>query len=274
MSPALPAMRPKDFLRQLPEAQPLTEHEECPVCLQKYVPTKTTVPGIMERLHSIVVRREAEAEHAVLLPCQHVLGSECIKRWISPADGNQNTCPYCVQQLFTPLEYPVSNHPSWDTLMDLVGSYGYAIHPNGRWRWSLAQGPAALSKKDLLDSQLLATINAGTRKRSHSESSLKYLDGLAVARLSTVHLREVVLYLQLQSDGVDLPVIEEINLEYPYLTLQKHHEDALFAEFEPRKLFAREPRVRSHRGLWEAHRKTGMAPEIYWETGKLCWAYP
>ncbi|CAD6567639.1 MAG: hypothetical protein ASARMPREDX12_000575 [Alectoria sarmentosa] len=243
MSPALPSMRPKDFLRQLPEAQPLADDEECPVCLQKYVPTKTTVPGIMERLHSIVVRREAEPEHAVLLPCQHVLGSECIKRWISPADGNQNTCPYCVQQLFTPLEYPL---------------------------W----GPAALSKKDLLDSQLLATINAGTRKRSHSESSLKYLDGLAVARLSTVHLRELVLYLQLQSDGVDLPVIEEINLEYPYLTLQKHHEDALFAEFEPRKLFAREPRVRSHRGLWEAQRKMGMAPEVYWETGKLCWAYP
>lgn len=266
-------MRPKDFLHQLPEAQPLTDDEECPVCLQKYVPTKTTVPGIMERLVSIVVRREAEPEHAVLLPCQHVLGSECIKRWISPADGNQNTCPYCVQQLFTPLKYPVCNHPSWDTLIDLMGSYGYAIHPNGRWRWNLAQGAAVLSKKDLLDSQFLATINAGIRKEPHSESSLKYLDGLAVARLLTVRLREVVLYLQLQSDGVDLPVIEEINLEYPYLTLQKHHEDALFGEFERRRLFALEPRGRSHRGLWEFHRTMGTAPEINWEDGNLYWGF-
>ena len=273
MAPALPRMRPKDFLSQLPEAQPLTDDEECPVCLQKYVPTKTTDPGIIERLLSLVVRREAEPEHAVLLPCQHVLGSECIKRWISPADGNQNTCPYCVQQLFTPLTYPVSNHPSWDTLIDLMGGYGYAIHPNGRWRWDLAQGAAALSKKDLLDSQLLAKINAGMRKGSLSESMLKYLDGLAVARLLTLHLREVVLYLQLQSEGADLPEIEEIKLEYPYLTLKKHHEDALFGEFERRKLFDLVPRRRSHRGLWEAHRNIGMAPEIYWEDGKLCWGF-
>lgn len=87
----------KEFLRELPEVRDLTDDEECPVCLQKYVPTNTPAPGIIERVLSMAVSRGSDlihAEHAVRLPCQHVLGSECIKRWISPLKGDQSTCPY------------------------------------------------------------------------------------------------------------------------------------------------------------------------------------
>lgn len=113
MSPAIPTLTPKSFLRQLPEVQDLTEDDECPVCLQNYVPTKDTTPGIIERILSLAaVRRVPEPvdpEHAVRLPCQHVLGSDCIKRWISPAEGNQNTCPYvsAFSELLLPPSIPL-----------------------------------------------------------------------------------------------------------------------------------------------------------------------
>ncbi|KAF6221984.1 hypothetical protein HO133_001952 [Letharia lupina] len=97
MFPALPRMTPTDFLRQLPEAQDLPDHDECPVCLQEYVSAKAPAPVIIERILSMAARRDPEpieTEHAVRLPCQHVLGSKCIKRWISPTEGDQNTCPY------------------------------------------------------------------------------------------------------------------------------------------------------------------------------------
>ena len=97
MPTALPTMTPMQFLRQLPEVHDVTDEDECPICLQKYVPTNAPPPKFLDRLFSMVGRREPapiETEHAVRLPCQHVLGSECIKRWISPAKGRQNTCPY------------------------------------------------------------------------------------------------------------------------------------------------------------------------------------
>lgn len=96
MSTALPTMMPMQFLHQLPEAHDVTD-EECRICLQKYVPTNAPPPRIINRLISMVGRGDPgpiKTEHPVRLPCQHVLGSECIKRWISPTEGGQNTCPY------------------------------------------------------------------------------------------------------------------------------------------------------------------------------------
>lgn len=113
MSPALPRMTPRDFLGQLPEAQDLPDCDECPVCLQKYVSAKAPAPGIIERIFSMAARRDPEPiepEHAVRLPCQHVLGSKCIKRWISRTEGDQNTCPYVsgFSELFMPLSQSFS----------------------------------------------------------------------------------------------------------------------------------------------------------------------
>ncbi|KAL9134705.1 MAG: hypothetical protein Q9175_004106 [Cornicularia normoerica] len=301
MPSALPEMRPKEFLRQLPEAQDLTDDDECPVCLQKYVCAKTSPPGIIQSLFSIAVRREPESietEHAVRLPCQHILGSKCIKRWISPAGGNQNTCPYCVQKLFTPVKYPVSNHPHWDTLIDLLGGYGYTMRPNGHWSWDRAQGAAAISRKDLLDCLALAETSAAKLKRQllagqdtsnllqsiarvlvevntakregqfpADQNTMNIVQKLTSSRL-TVHLRETLLYLQLQSIGVDLPIIEEVSLEYPFRTLKKHQEDALFEEWERRKMFDNQSRNLSHREIWNFTRNLGFLPNIKWVYGE------
>lgn len=99
MSSTLPKMTPKEFLLQLPEAHDLACDDACPVCLEKYAPTKASAPGLVERFFSMVVPREPEPinprlELAVRLPCQHVLGLRCIKRWVSPVEGGQCTCPY------------------------------------------------------------------------------------------------------------------------------------------------------------------------------------
>ena len=102
MSIALPEMTPEVFLRQLPKVQDFsTDSDECPVCLEQYRRTRVTATGIIDRVLAMVVHRAREpepepigTEDAVRLPCQHIFGSECIKRWISPAEGDQNTCPY------------------------------------------------------------------------------------------------------------------------------------------------------------------------------------
>lgn len=99
MSSTLPIMTPKEFLLQLPKVQDLTCDDTCPVCMEKYAPIKAPAPGIVERFFSMVVPREPESinhklELAVRLPCQHVLGLRCIKRWVSPVEGGQCTCPY------------------------------------------------------------------------------------------------------------------------------------------------------------------------------------
>ena len=94
----LPSMTPFAFLNQLPLAHDLPDDSECPICVQQYGPGKAAAaPGLVESLFSMVVRREPEAietERAVRLPCQHVLGWQCVRRWIHPKGGNQNTCPY------------------------------------------------------------------------------------------------------------------------------------------------------------------------------------
>ncbi|MCJ1469290.1 hypothetical protein MMC07_007923 [Pseudocyphellaria aurata] len=60
----------------------LGEREKsCPVCLNDY-----NRPG------SATSSRPSETEHAVRLPCHHVIGRECIRYWLQ--DGNI-TCPLC-----------------------------------------------------------------------------------------------------------------------------------------------------------------------------------
>lgn len=106
----LPIITPKEFLLQLPEVHDMACDDTCPVCLEKYAPTKALAPGIVGRFFSMVVPREQERidpnklELAVRLPCQHVLGLRCIKRWVSPVEGGQSTCPY----VSAPAEFSLS----------------------------------------------------------------------------------------------------------------------------------------------------------------------
>lgn len=87
----------KAFLTQLPRVRRGIlgkDDQRCFICMEDYG-TTPSASGIIE--------------HAVKLPCNHIMGSECISIWVSnPAPGgdggggnsNQNTCPMCRQVLF------------------------------------------------------------------------------------------------------------------------------------------------------------------------------
>ncbi len=97
MSSVIPNMMPKDFLYSLPRVHNLTSDDKCPICLENYRAVQAPASGIFGHLVSMVRGPEpidTEAEYAVRLPCQHVFGINCIKRWVSPVEGGHSTCPY------------------------------------------------------------------------------------------------------------------------------------------------------------------------------------
>lgn len=59
------------------------DSQECPLCNEPYQDSR----------HS---------GHAVRLPCNHVLGKDCLAKWFksSTTNANNNTCPFCRAELF------------------------------------------------------------------------------------------------------------------------------------------------------------------------------
>ena len=78
------AQRFLESLPKLPKGQ-LPSGAECMICKEEY----GTVPS-----------DNGTIEHAVLLPCLHHVGSECIAIWLSPGDGLGNSCPLCRTVFF------------------------------------------------------------------------------------------------------------------------------------------------------------------------------
>ena len=158
---------------------------------------------------------------------------------------------------------------------------------NGWWQWDQTQGAKAMSVKDVNDSVTLAKMNPDMFAECFTpgKDTRLIMRRLTAARL-TVHLREAVLYLQLQSDGADLPAIEDLpaitetELGYPLLRLKKHQEDALFHEFEQSDLLSRRQAFpsstssRSHREIWEADRNLGIVPQLNWKSDVYYWGIP
>ena len=72
----------KEFLSNLPNAseEDLAGNNQCDICVVEY---------------GSKADDKETAEHAVKLPCGHIIGSSCIKRWICL----KNSCPYCRGQL-------------------------------------------------------------------------------------------------------------------------------------------------------------------------------
>ena len=72
----------QEFLNQLPKVQDgeLPEGAECMICQEQY---------------GTVLSDNGVLEHALLLPCLHHVGSECIATWLKPDDGPGNSCPMC-----------------------------------------------------------------------------------------------------------------------------------------------------------------------------------
>lgn len=77
----------QQFLNQLSKVHSgaLPEDAECMICQEKY---------------GTVLSDNGVLEHAVLLPCLHHVGSECIATWLSPEDGPGNSCPMCRTVFF------------------------------------------------------------------------------------------------------------------------------------------------------------------------------
>ena len=64
-----------------------SEDQTCCICLQEY---------------GFHLSEDDTIEHPVRLPgCNHIIGSDCITKWVSQApDGGHNTCPFCRRILF------------------------------------------------------------------------------------------------------------------------------------------------------------------------------
>lgn len=79
----------QQFLDHLPRVEDgaLPDKAECMICREKYG-TFPSDSGVIE--------------HAVLLPCSHHVGSECIAIWLSPKMRVGNSCPLCRKVLFQP----------------------------------------------------------------------------------------------------------------------------------------------------------------------------
>ena len=77
------------------------DHQECGICDKNFNSLEDT-----------------DVEYAVLLPCGHIIGRQCLAAWICPSlRGNNNTCPYCRRELFEkPLAHTVEG---WQAVLDL-----------------------------------------------------------------------------------------------------------------------------------------------------------
>ena len=68
-------------------------------------------------------------EVALRLPCQHLIGSECIRLWLHPDGAAKNSCPYCQHEFFlsqSPLDKiagggQLTHAEYWDAYMVTIG---------------------------------------------------------------------------------------------------------------------------------------------------------
>ena len=86
------------------------DEQQCSICMQAYGTTPSE-NGIIER--------------PIRLPCNHVMGSECIAIWVSSSvpggTVNNNTCPICRQVLFhsTPIyAWPAVDYTTQAEVLD------------------------------------------------------------------------------------------------------------------------------------------------------------
>lgn len=152
-------------------------------------------------------------------------------------------------------------------MIAILGGYGFTMDPNGTWLWNQIQGAGALSSKDILESRAIAKKNVATLENlfGPDKDKMTTIQRIAASRL-TVHLRLTVVYLQVQEF---LPPLQEVNLRYPFVTLEKHQEDALFDQVKSRKGGDYDRKV------WDSHKRLGLIPGIRWENGayRHYWAF-
>ena len=91
----------EEFLRGLPQVgeADVPQDYECGICQEKYGKVDLHAPA-----------RDA----LVRLPCQHLIGSDCIRKWVSPDEHGKNTCPFCRYVFFT--LYPDQEDPNYQRI--------------------------------------------------------------------------------------------------------------------------------------------------------------
>ena len=144
------------------------------------------------------------------------------------------------------------------------------MNSEGGWIWdqNVAERLSLEKIKDLCPEVLpLAADNMQTLVEvcPPGANQTQILQFLTASRLS-LHLREIVFYLQLQTWGRDLPAIEETRLEpaWPCLILQKHHLDALDRYFAGQELYDANLRRKAVQD-WTCTRHLGIIPSPRWE---------
>ena len=114
----------EEFLHSLPQVgeADLPEGSECGICQEKYGKADPQTGTV---------------DTPVRLPCQHILGSDCISRWVSPDEHGKNTCPFCryvffySDPVFDDTDYFASDHGFDDTDYREVAELYRTIQPPG-----------------------------------------------------------------------------------------------------------------------------------------------
>ena len=103
----------EEFLRNLPRVgeADLPEGNECGICQEKY--------GKVD-LHA------GARDAPVRLPCQHIIGSDCIRKWVSPDEHGKNTCPFCRYVFFA-----LDCEPQDPNYQRIEALYRAALQPPG-----------------------------------------------------------------------------------------------------------------------------------------------
>lgn len=96
-----------EFLRQLFQIENivLSDDSRCCICLADY---------------GLLCTETGVIECEIRLPCNHVVGSFCVAKWLSPTQLGHNSCPLCRREFFPAQPRPYLEHGIMNDDVDMV----------------------------------------------------------------------------------------------------------------------------------------------------------
>lgn len=269
------------FLAQLPTIQKKDWPEDttCMICKEAY---GTAAFG------------NSPGEAAVLLPCGHFCGFDCLSSWLS-TNLNRNSCPYCRRKLFaftTRVEAEVlllQGHPrqiseDFNVLNSLM-SWSWARESREvleRWlewldSWALALhhvDQARIEHARVARGELLTRIGWSEVPRTDYRGAVLWsetastTDFLPLARaIQTLRFRELWLYLHFRIRN-NPDSIEEHILDAPTRTLSTEKEEWLFEQLMNEGAFGGVlEEMTGEQEKWQVLRSQGYS----WDTSDRLW---
>lgn len=225
-----------EFLDQLPTVpeRELTKDSSCMVCRREYGTDPDDV--------------------AVMLPCNHHVGLECISIWLSIP--GKNTCPMCRHIFFDVVDHGDEEEYRREVVRRVgtghLSQEGHAPRPT--WYDRFVEAAAEQYQASLTRArQLLARIPSGSWNPDHGE--LEYIIANRATAFRTLAVREVMLYIELEVlPPLMGPVTGPLNaeqLEALFLALcQRGAFDPALEPFEPYVGM-------TDRQMWLQHREEG-----------------